>query len=190
VSVAAEFTAPGEEHEVVGAVPVLDDVEAVVDFPPQSLVVQIAAQEDGLDGLAELGQGFGSRTTSLKVCSPATGKTTSRTVPSGWASEALAISKQRPVARVRVRGGKQPGELFEGQETDRVGRRAGHGPSLRRPMTAQNNCSGQFCWPSPRRSQAKSAPRWPQVLTVMSSLAGNALREASQARPDASNGGW
>ena len=58
MSVAAEFTAPGEEHEVVGAVPVLDDVEAVVDFPPQSLVVQIAAQEDGLDGLAELGQGF------------------------------------------------------------------------------------------------------------------------------------
>ena len=33
-TVAAEFAAPGEEHEVIGIVPVLDDIEPIVDFTP------------------------------------------------------------------------------------------------------------------------------------------------------------
>jgi hypothetical protein len=31
--IAGELAASGEEHEVIGAVPVLDDVEPIVDFP-------------------------------------------------------------------------------------------------------------------------------------------------------------
>jgi hypothetical protein len=32
--VAAEFAASGEEHEVIGAVSMLDDIEPIVDVPP------------------------------------------------------------------------------------------------------------------------------------------------------------
>jgi hypothetical protein len=37
----------------------------------------------------------------------------------------------------RPRGGKQPGEFFQGEEPNRLGRRAGHGLSLDRKATAQ-----------------------------------------------------
>lgn len=46
--VAGELALPGEEDEVVGAVPVLDDVEPVVDLAARRLVVQVAAKEHGL----------------------------------------------------------------------------------------------------------------------------------------------
>src|SRR4051812_28465936 len=41
--VARELAAAGEEHEVIGAVPVLDDVEPIVNLAPQALIVKIAA---------------------------------------------------------------------------------------------------------------------------------------------------
>ena len=53
-AVAGQLAAAGEEHEVVGAVPLLDDVQPFVDLAAQPLAVQVAAQEDRLDRLAEL----------------------------------------------------------------------------------------------------------------------------------------
>ena len=50
-AVAGELAPAGEENEVVGAVPVLDDVQPVVDLAPERLVVQVAAQEDRFHGL-------------------------------------------------------------------------------------------------------------------------------------------
>ena len=55
-AVAGHFAAAGEEDEVGGAVPLLDDVQPFVDLAPQLLVVQVAAQEDGFDRLAEFGE--------------------------------------------------------------------------------------------------------------------------------------
>lgn len=55
-AVADHFAAAGEEDEVVGAVPVLDDVQAFVDLAAQFLAVQIPAQEDGFHGPSELGE--------------------------------------------------------------------------------------------------------------------------------------
>src|SRR5512135_381589 len=52
-AVAGQLAAAGEEHEVVGAVPLLDDVQPFLDLPTQFLAVKVAAQEDGLDRLAE-----------------------------------------------------------------------------------------------------------------------------------------
>jgi hypothetical protein len=47
--VAGQFAAAGEEDEVVGAVPLLNDVQALVDLAAQTLVVQEAAQENGFE---------------------------------------------------------------------------------------------------------------------------------------------
>src|ERR1700733_15070692 len=52
-AIAGEFAAAGEEDEIIGAVPVLDDVETFVDLTAQRLAMQIPAQEDGFDGFAE-----------------------------------------------------------------------------------------------------------------------------------------
>ena len=43
VPIARQLAAAGEKHEVVGPVPLLNDVEPLVDLPPQLLAVQIAA---------------------------------------------------------------------------------------------------------------------------------------------------
>jgi hypothetical protein len=53
-AVADHFAATGEENEVVGAVPLFDDVQTLVDLPAECLAVKVLAQEDGLDGPAEL----------------------------------------------------------------------------------------------------------------------------------------
>jgi hypothetical protein len=45
--------------------------------------------------LRYIGPDCHSRTRSRRVCSPATGKTTWGTVPSGMANDALAISKRK-----------------------------------------------------------------------------------------------
>ena len=54
--VAGDLAALAEEDEPVGGVPGLDDVQPLVDFAPQRLVAEIAAQEDRLDRLAQFGQ--------------------------------------------------------------------------------------------------------------------------------------
>ena len=43
----------GEEDEVVGAVPLLDHVQPIIDLAAQRLAVKISAEEDRLDRLAE-----------------------------------------------------------------------------------------------------------------------------------------
>ena len=55
-AVAYHLAAPGEEHEIGGAVPVFDHVQPLVDLATQRLTVQVTAQKDGLDGLSELRQ--------------------------------------------------------------------------------------------------------------------------------------
>jgi len=52
-SIAAELAAAAEEHEVVGAVPVLDHVQPVVDLAPKRLVREVRTQKAGLDRLPE-----------------------------------------------------------------------------------------------------------------------------------------
>ena len=55
-AIAGHLTAPGEEHEVCGAVPLLDDVQPLVDLAAQRFQTQVSAQNYGLDRLAELGE--------------------------------------------------------------------------------------------------------------------------------------
>jgi hypothetical protein len=44
-AVAGHFAAPREEDKIVGAVPLLNDVQSLIDFTAQFLAVQIAAQK-------------------------------------------------------------------------------------------------------------------------------------------------
>jgi hypothetical protein len=60
-AIADHFAAAGEEDEVVGAVPLLDDVEALVDLASEVFAVKVPAEEDGLDCLAEFGEGLVGR---------------------------------------------------------------------------------------------------------------------------------
>ena len=43
-------------NKVVGAVPLLNDVQSLIDFTAQFLAVQIAAQKDRFDGLSQFGE--------------------------------------------------------------------------------------------------------------------------------------
>ena len=54
-AVAHHLAATGEEHEVGGTVPLLDHVQPFVDLAAQRFGVQIAAEVDRLDRLAQLG---------------------------------------------------------------------------------------------------------------------------------------
>jgi hypothetical protein len=60
-AVARELAMTCKENEVVGAVPLLDDVQSFVDLAAQILAVQVTAQKDGLDSLAQFGEGPVSR---------------------------------------------------------------------------------------------------------------------------------
>jgi hypothetical protein len=60
-AVADHFAATGEENEVIGAVPLLDDVQTFVDLPAECLAVKVLAQEDGLHGPAKLREGLVGR---------------------------------------------------------------------------------------------------------------------------------
>jgi hypothetical protein len=51
--VARHLTTAGKIDEVVGSVPPLDGVEALVDFAAQRPAVQVAGKEDGFYGAAE-----------------------------------------------------------------------------------------------------------------------------------------
>ena len=53
-AIADHLPAAREEDEVVGAVPLFDDVQALVDLAAKWLAVQVSAQEDGLHRPAEL----------------------------------------------------------------------------------------------------------------------------------------
>ena len=55
--VAREFAALGKEDEIIGAIPLLDDVQAFVNFPAQRLRLQVTAEKDRLDRLAEFDEG-------------------------------------------------------------------------------------------------------------------------------------
>jgi len=55
-AVTRDLAALAEEDESVGAVPVLDDVQAFMDLPAQRLGVQVAAEEDRLDRLPQFGE--------------------------------------------------------------------------------------------------------------------------------------
>ena len=55
-AIAGHLTAPGEEHEVCGAVPLLDDVQPLVDLAAQRFRTQVSAQKYCFDRLAELGE--------------------------------------------------------------------------------------------------------------------------------------
>jgi len=55
-AVACHLASACEEHELGRAVPLLDNIQALIDFPAQRFVVQVASQEDGFDGLAEFGK--------------------------------------------------------------------------------------------------------------------------------------
>ena len=54
--VARELAAACEEDEVVGTVPLLDDVEPFLNFAAQALAVQVAAEEHGFHGATKLGE--------------------------------------------------------------------------------------------------------------------------------------
>ena len=55
-AIAGHLTVPGEEHEVCGAVTLLDDVQPLVDLAAQRFRTQVSAQKYGFDRLAELGE--------------------------------------------------------------------------------------------------------------------------------------
>lgn len=55
-TVAGYLAAFAEEDEAMGPVPVLDHVKPDMDFTPQVFEADVAAQEDGLDDLAELAE--------------------------------------------------------------------------------------------------------------------------------------
>ncbi len=46
-----QFTTPGKEDEIVGAVPLLDHVRAFMNLAAQGFLVQVSTQEEGLDRL-------------------------------------------------------------------------------------------------------------------------------------------
>jgi hypothetical protein len=52
-TIADHFAAAGKEDEVVGVVPLFDDVQTLVDLTAECLAVKVLAQEDGLDRPAE-----------------------------------------------------------------------------------------------------------------------------------------
>jgi hypothetical protein len=60
-AIADHFAAAGEEDEIVGTVPLLDDIEPLVYLAAELLAVKVAAEEDGFDRLAEFGEGFVGR---------------------------------------------------------------------------------------------------------------------------------
>ena len=55
-TIGGELAALAVEDEVIGTVPVLDHIEPLVNFAPQRLFVQVTAQENGLDRLAQFRQ--------------------------------------------------------------------------------------------------------------------------------------
>ena len=57
-AIADHFAATGEEDKIVGAIPLLDDVEALIDLAAQVFAVKVPAEEDGFDRLAEFGEGL------------------------------------------------------------------------------------------------------------------------------------
>jgi hypothetical protein len=60
-TIADHFASAGEENEVVGAVPLLDHVQALVDFVAEAFTVKVSAEEDGFDRPAEFGEGLVGR---------------------------------------------------------------------------------------------------------------------------------
>jgi hypothetical protein len=70
-AVADHFAVAGEEDEVVGAVPLLDDVETFVDLTAECLAVKVPAQEDGLDRPAEFREGLVGRMLNVAPDEPA-----------------------------------------------------------------------------------------------------------------------
>src|SRR5689334_10979610 len=54
--IAGHFTALAKEDKPVGRVPGLDHVQPLVDFAPERLLAEIAAQEGGLERLAQLSE--------------------------------------------------------------------------------------------------------------------------------------
>ena len=65
-SVARQLSAPGEKDKIVSAIPLLDHVEALVNFTAERLAVEIAAQEDRFDRPAEFDEALVGR--MLDVC--------------------------------------------------------------------------------------------------------------------------
>lgn len=57
-AVAGHLAATGKEHEIRGAVPLFDHVQAVVDLAAQRFRMQILTEEDRLNGLAQFGKGL------------------------------------------------------------------------------------------------------------------------------------
>lgn len=53
-AVAGKFSPAGEEYEIVGAVPLLDDVQSLVNFAAQVFAVKIPAKKDRLPGNARV----------------------------------------------------------------------------------------------------------------------------------------
>ncbi len=49
-----DLAALAKEDEIIGTIPVLDDLQAVVDLATQGLPVQVLTEKNSLDGLAQL----------------------------------------------------------------------------------------------------------------------------------------
>ena len=60
-TIADHFASAGEEDEVVGAVPLFDDVQSLVDLATQLRAVKLSAQDHGFDRLAEFSEGLVGR---------------------------------------------------------------------------------------------------------------------------------
>jgi hypothetical protein len=60
-AIAGHFAMAGEEDEIVGAVPLLDDVQALGDLVAEGLIVKVPAEEDGFDRPAKFGESLVSR---------------------------------------------------------------------------------------------------------------------------------
>src|SRR4051812_33859209 len=78
-------------------------------------------------------------------------------------AQAVAVGdqEQRPVTRIRPRGGEQAGDLLQREELDRVSRGTRHPLSLGISRTARNNRFEQFHRPRATRSQAKASESRP-----------------------------
>jgi hypothetical protein len=69
--VGGELAAAAVEDEAVGAVPVLDDVEALVDLAAKGQAVQVATKKGGAQRLAELDEGPVGRVLEVVIPNPA-----------------------------------------------------------------------------------------------------------------------
>jgi len=69
--VIGHLAAPGEKNEIVSTVPLLDGVEAFLDFTARRMAVKVAGQENRFNGATEFGEALVGRMLDVVSGEPA-----------------------------------------------------------------------------------------------------------------------